>query len=169
MENKISVTLTASTYAGVVEAARRLVTASGPMIGDTAETKPAVAAKTKKKAAAPVVEMEDDEVEEEEGSFDSNSAEDVEEADVEEAEEEEAPPKKSARARLLSEKEMNTLCFDHATVYGRPCTLALLQKSFNTQSVREIPATKQTLAVSLFKVTPEQLAKAKAKTKAKGN
>lgn len=115
----------AAAFAGV-----QTITGATPKIE---VTKAALKNATTKKAAAPVVEDEDDASLELPGDVEDGS-----DFDLGADEEIEAPVKKKAAAPKLTEKEVNAAAKAHAGTHGRAATLAILKKQFKVQSILEL-------------------------------
>ncbi len=106
--------------------------------GATAAGKPT----TKKAKAEEEFEEETLEAEgEEEESFDDAEEEtevEEEELEEEELEEEEEAPKKSAKGKKLTEKDVNAACMAYAKKHDRKAALEILKKKFKVKSILEL-------------------------------
>lgn len=114
----------------------------------TVEPKSTTLPMTTKKKAAPVVEDE----EELDLLADDEASEDTEELDFDTEEIEDEPAsKKTAKAKEITEKQVQDAAKAHAAKHGRKVTLNILEKKFKVKTVGELTAKQYPAVIAALK------------------
>lgn len=151
MGTQLTVTISGSTHAELIEGAKKFVAASGAVTTAGAATKAAAAPK---KAPVKAAEETEDLLGSDDAGDDSLLGDGSDDAgddslSFDATEETPAPAKK--KAAKITEKEVNAAAMAHAKANGRPETLKILKSKFKVASLTELKADQYAAFIAALK------------------